>query len=109
MLPGFRFTRTPPLLHLSSHSLFFSFSLIFTDSGYDFGYLVKILSGSPLPPSEETFFHMLKIWFPRTYDVKSIVRSLDSALKGGLQEVADDMGVRSSPLPAVLLLNTCPR
>jgi CCR4-NOT transcription complex subunit 7/8 len=62
-------------------------------SGYDFGYLVKILSGAPLPPSEDTFFNMLKIWFPRTYDVKSIVRSLDAALKGGLQDVADEMGI----------------
>jgi hypothetical protein len=40
---------------------------------------------------------MLKIWFPRTYDVKSIVRSLDAALKGGLQDVADDLGVRIPP------------
>lgn len=63
-------------------------------SGYDFGYFVKMLSGAPLPATEDTFFHMLRIWFPRAFDVKSICRAFDAQLKGGLAEVAEDLGVR---------------
>jgi hypothetical protein len=37
---------------------------------------------------------MLRIWFPRAFDVKSICRAFDAQLKGGLAEVAEDLGVR---------------
>jgi hypothetical protein len=72
------------------------------DSGYDFGYFVKILSGAALPTTEDTFFQMLKIWFPRAFDVKSICRAFDTQLKGGLADVAEDLGVRpSAPIAAI--------
>jgi CCR4-NOT transcription complex subunit 7/8 len=62
-------------------------------SGYDFGYLVKILTCSPLPPTEAEFFGLLELWFPSIYDIKHIMRSCKS-LKGGLQDVADSLQVR---------------
>lgn len=64
-------------------------------SGYDFGYFVKLLTAESLPTTEETFFDRLRTWFPTIYDIKFMMRSCKS-LKGGLQEVADDLGVRLS-------------
>jgi len=61
-------------------------------SGYDFGYLVKLLTNEPLPNDEKDFFDILHMWFPSIYDVKYIMRSC-KPLKGGLQDVADDLGV----------------
>jgi len=63
-------------------------------SGYDFGYLIKILTCSPLPPTESEFFELLELWFPNIYDIKHIMRSCKS-LKGGLQDVADSLQVSS--------------
>jgi CCR4-NOT transcription complex subunit 7/8 len=62
-------------------------------SGYDFGYLIKLLTNACLPNDEKEFFDLLHIWFPSIYDVKFIMRSC-KPLKGGLQDVADDLGVR---------------
>ncbi|SCZ92048.1 BZ3500_MvSof-1268-A1-R1_Chr5-3g08302 [Microbotryum saponariae] len=61
-------------------------------SGYDFGYLLKIVSCAPLPPTEAEFFDLLRIWFPCIWDIKYLMKSCKS-LKGGLQEVADDLQV----------------
>ena len=66
------------------------------DSGYDFGYFVKLLTGQSLPTNEETFFDVLHTWFPTIYDIKFVMRSC-KVLKGGLQDVADDLGVRRAP------------
>lgn len=40
------------------------------NSGYDFGYLLKIVSCAPLPPTETEFFELLRIWFPCIWDIK---------------------------------------
>lgn len=69
-----------------------AYSLSTWNSGYDFGYLVKLLTCITLPTSEEDFFEVLSTWFPTVYDVKFMMRAC-KALKGGLQEVADDLGV----------------
>ena len=61
--------------------------------GYDFGYLLKILTCEPLPTDESTFFKLLRIWFPCIYDIKYIVRSVKT-LRGGLQEIAESLGVQ---------------
>jgi CCR4-NOT transcription complex subunit 7/8 len=61
-------------------------------SGYDFGYFVKLLTAVSLPTTEETFFDLLRIWFPTVYDIKFMMRAC-KVLKGGLQDVADDLGV----------------
>jgi len=61
-------------------------------SGYDFGYFVKLLTAVSLPTTEETFFDLLRIWFPTVYDIKFMMRAC-KGLKGGLQDVADDLGV----------------
>ncbi|KAF5340696.1 hypothetical protein D9611_007412 [Ephemerocybe angulata] len=61
-------------------------------SGYDFGYFVKLLTAQSLPTSEDEFFELIGIWFPVLYDIKVLMRDTKN-LKGGLQEVADDLGV----------------
>lgn len=56
-------------------------------SGYDFGYLLRLLTGANLPKKVNEFFETLKIWFPRVYDLKYLMKSTKD-LKGGLQEVS---------------------
>ena len=67
-------------------------------SGYDFGYFLKLLTALSLPTTEEAFFERLQKWFPISYDMKTMMR-VAKGLRGGLQEVADDLGVSPLPLP----------
>lgn len=62
-------------------------------SGYDFGYLLKVVTCAPLPATEAGFFEALRLWFPKIYDIKFLMRYC-SNLKGGLQEVADELHVQ---------------
>ncbi|KAM5300263.1 CCR4-NOT transcription complex subunit 8 isoform 1-T1 [Ctenodactylus gundi] len=62
-------------------------------SGYDFGYMVKLLTDSRLPEEEHEFFHILNLFFPSIYDVKYLMKSCKN-LKGGLQEVADQLDLQ---------------
>ncbi|XP_022188647.1 CCR4-NOT transcription complex subunit 7 isoform X1 [Nilaparvata lugens] len=59
-------------------------------SGYDFGYLLKLLTDQNLPQSENDFFDLLRLYFPTIYDVKYLMKSCKN-LKGGLQELADQL------------------
>lgn len=62
-------------------------------SGYDFGYLLKLLTDQNLPSEEGDFFELLRLYFPNIYDVKYLMKSCKN-LKGGLQEVADQLELR---------------
>ncbi|KAH9639713.1 hypothetical protein HF086_014471 [Spodoptera exigua] len=62
-------------------------------SGYDFGYLLKLLTDQNLPQDENDFFESLRLYFPTVYDVKYLMK-LCKNLKGGLQEVADQLELR---------------
>ncbi|KAL7749030.1 CCR4-NOT core DEDD RNase subunit [Sorochytrium milnesiophthora] len=62
-------------------------------SGYDFGYLLKLLTCAPLPAEEADFFSVLNTFFPCIYDIKYLMKSCKN-LKGGLQDLADDLKVR---------------
>lgn len=61
-------------------------------SGYDFGYLLKLLTSQNMPETEGEFFELLRIYFPNVYDVKYLMKSCKN-LKGGLQEVANELEV----------------
>ena len=39
-------------------------------SSYDFGYLIKTLTGTDLPSSESTFLELFHLYFPNAYDLK---------------------------------------
>jgi len=59
-------------------------------SGYDFGYLLKILTTVDLPEEEKSFFETLKLYFPSIYDIKFMTSLCDGHF-GGLQKLADDL------------------
>eukprot|EP00752_Nemacystus_decipiens_P009621 g8597.t1 len=61
-------------------------------SGYDFGYLIKLLTSTPLPAQESEFFELLQLYFPKLYDIKYLVSSQDG-FHGGLNKLADDLKV----------------
>jgi len=60
--------------------------------GYDFAYLMKVLSQKEMPEDEKSFFQSLGAYFPRLYDVKYLMKSCEH-LKGGLQNVSKDLEV----------------
>ncbi|KAF2114803.1 ribonuclease H-like domain-containing protein [Lophiotrema nucula] len=79
-------------------------------SGYDFAYLVKMLSSKPLPEDEESYRQLVQIFFPRLLDVKYLWRHANNLVrrgiigsqatsilnnlgtKSGLQDLADELG-----------------
>ncbi|CAF1016541.1 unnamed protein product, partial [Didymodactylos carnosus] len=61
-------------------------------AGYDFGYLIKMLTGKLLPETDANFFELLKMFFPNIYDVKYLMKSCKN-LKGGLEEVAKQLEI----------------
>ena len=62
-------------------------------SGYDFAYLLKVLTTQELPHDEKSFFELLRIYFPKIYDIKYMTSLLDGHhFLGGLSKLADDLG-----------------
>lgn len=57
-------------------------------SGYDYGYLLKLLTTQELPTEEKQFFDTLKLYFPTIYDIKYMTSLCDGHF-GGLQKLAD--------------------
>lgn len=62
-------------------------------SGYDFGYLLKVLTCVPLPDSEPEFFELLRIFFPCIFDMKYLMKFCDS-VHGGLNKLAELLDVQ---------------
>lgn len=61
-------------------------------SSYDFGYLVRLITGADLPMGISEFSDSLRSLFPQFYDIKYLML-FTKALKGGLQDVADELEV----------------
>ncbi|GMJ14298.1 CCR4-associated factor 1k [Hibiscus trionum] len=57
-------------------------------SGYDFGYLLKLLTCQNLPDTQAGFFSLIKIYFPTLYDIKHLMKFCNS-LHGGLNKLAE--------------------
>lgn len=62
-------------------------------SGYDFGYLLKILTCMPLPNTETDFFELLNLYFPNIFDIKYMMKFCDN-LHGGLNKLAEMLEVQ---------------
>ncbi|GAB5362187.1 hypothetical protein AAMO2058_000776800 [Amorphochlora amoebiformis] len=61
-------------------------------SGYDYGYLLRLLTCEKLPEREDDFFNLLKTYCPCVYDVRYLMKSCD--LKGGLSGVAARLAIK---------------
>jgi len=61
-------------------------------SGYDYGYLLKVLTCKALPKEETEFFDLLRTYFPCIYDIKYLMKHCEN-LKGGLQKVAETLKI----------------
>ncbi|KAH7830013.1 putative CCR4-NOT transcription complex, subunit 7 [Monocercomonoides exilis] len=57
-------------------------------SSSDYGYLVKLLTNVPLPPTQPKFVSTMKLFFPRTYDLKLVAHTRRS-----LNYLADELSV----------------
>jgi len=64
-------------------------------SGYDFGYLLKLLTMEAMPEREAEFYELLNIFFPNVYDVKFLTMNNPSCehLRGGLNKIAEQLEV----------------
>jgi CCR4-NOT transcription complex subunit 7/8 len=62
-------------------------------SGYDFGYLLKVLTCQPLPTAEPEFFELLNLYFPCVFDIKYLMKFCDN-LHGGLNKLAELLDVQ---------------
>jgi CCR4-NOT transcription complex subunit 7/8 len=82
---------------ITTSGIMFSDDVIWVSfhSGYDFGYLIKLLSAEPMPERERDFFELLGIFFPMVYDLKHLTMSDPSCghLRGGLNKIADTLKV----------------
>ncbi|KAK1434022.1 hypothetical protein QVD17_10940 [Tagetes erecta] len=56
-------------------------------SGYDFGYLLKVLTCKNLPDTQTGFFNLINMFFPTIYDIKHLMKFCNS-LHGGLNKLA---------------------
>ncbi|XP_043701723.1 probable CCR4-associated factor 1 homolog 7 [Telopea speciosissima] len=57
-------------------------------SGYDFGYLLKLLTCQNLPDTQAGFFNLINMYFPTVYDIKHLMKFCNS-LHGGLNKLAE--------------------
>ncbi|KAF4791731.1 CCR4-NOT transcription complex subunit 8 [Turdus rufiventris] len=66
-------------------------------SGYDFGYLIKILTNSNLPEEELDFFEILRLFFPVIYDVKYLMKSCKNLKQSAGHSFPSPGGASSTP------------
>ncbi|KAL6332016.1 hypothetical protein AAG906_020373 [Vitis piasezkii] len=57
-------------------------------SGYDFGYLLKLLRCKNLPDTQAGFFNLINMYFPVLYDIKHLMK-LCNSLHGGLNKLTE--------------------
>uniref|UniRef100_J3MTC8 poly(A)-specific ribonuclease n=2 Tax=Oryza brachyantha TaxID=4533 RepID=J3MTC8_ORYBR len=62
-------------------------------SGYDFGYLLRLLTGQNLPGTMTAFFDLIRIFFPVVYDIKHLMKFCGS-LHGGLSKLGELLEIK---------------
>lgn len=62
-------------------------------SGYDFAYVLKMITNRNLPREDIEFYKLLRTFFPEVYDVKYLVAYFWN-FRGGLQDLADLLALR---------------
>uniref|UniRef100_A0A5B6Z6F5 poly(A)-specific ribonuclease n=1 Tax=Davidia involucrata TaxID=16924 RepID=A0A5B6Z6F5_DAVIN len=61
-------------------------------SGCDFGYLLKLLTCQNLPDTQVGFFKLIRLYFPKLYDIKHLMQFYNN-LHGGLNKLAELLDV----------------
>jgi len=64
------------------------------DGGYDFAYLIRMFEGQNLPDTEAQFYGLLNIYFPNFYDVRHMVRDIETLRMGGLSKIATELNLK---------------
>lgn len=69
-------------------------------SGYDFGYLIKLLSADALPAEQSDFFNLVTTFFPKLWDIKFLLRHAQrkrnaNQLSEVSQRIVDSLGTKS--------------
>lgn len=69
-------------------------------SGYDFGYLIKLLSNDALPTDQNDFFELVSLFFPKLWDIKFLLRHAQRVRQQGRmsesgQRIVDSLGSKS--------------
>ncbi|CAH2037439.1 unnamed protein product [Thlaspi arvense] len=90
---GIESRRFAELLMSSSVVLDYKIQWVTFHCGYDFGYLLKILTGKNLPEKQSEFFLLVKTFFPVVYDIKHLM-DFCAGLFGGLSKVAELLHVK---------------
>ncbi|KAH6771924.1 Polynucleotidyl transferase [Perilla frutescens var. frutescens] len=85
---GIDATRFGELLVSSGVVLNGDMSWITFHSGYDFGYLIKLLTCKKLPETQAGFFNLINLFFPVLYDIKHLMK-FSNSLHGGLNKLAE--------------------
>jgi CCR4-NOT transcription complex subunit 7/8 len=61
--------------------------------GFDFAYLIKMLNGTILPDEDTGFYGLMGAYFPSFYDIKCMIRDIDTLKNSGLSKIAADINV----------------
>jgi len=62
-------------------------------SGYDFGYLIKVLTAQDLPADETEFAQLLSTYFPDVFDVKYLLKKTGLQASWGLGTLGKELQV----------------
>lgn len=108
---GIELDKFGSLLTTSGLTFFENVNWLSFHSGYDFGYLVKLLTADSLPSDEVEFRELVKTYFPKLWDIKFLLRHAQRSMgpqnrltpaaaailgtlgqKSGLQDLADELG-----------------
>jgi CCR4-NOT transcription complex subunit 7/8 len=59
---------------------------------YDFAYLMKVITGLPLPETENSFFENVRLYFPHYYDIRYLVRYTEN-FRGSLSKLGQELNI----------------
>lgn len=61
---------------------------------FDFAYMLKVVLNARMPRTLEKFHEMLKVYFPSLFDLKIIVKEVDSLKNSSLAKLARDLDLK---------------
>jgi len=70
-------------------------------AGYDFGFLISLLTNNQMPAKEDEFLHKVKLYFPYLYDLKILSKAWnndESNPKLSLENLADALAIPRLPI-----------